>query len=540
MSEKLAAQVAKLKDEGNALFTQKKFSEAHRKYTEAIRKDDKNAVLYANRAACCLSMKRYMDASKDALLAIEIDPNYSKAWARRATALEVLSQDDAAIHCWRKAIATLPKQNLTAAELQQKEQYEKQLAAALRRIEDLEAHPTEAGSPVLPALAPWIRAQTLREEIRSQGPAGLNSSVWVILGAYDEFNEGSKKLMAQRYMNVPGVGLQVVAAAGALQNLSNGIMRDSRIFYLSSMSWIDSFNKQILFECEYARAWKDGGATFVKEQALKRQREEGFDGVRRSLSVTLRHWLLLGFLEGRIKGNYGTEIEYLTRVIEVLDWGRKVWRDVSEDDKGVIFLDSFYMGVRAMLMQAYMYLHAENPGPNAKVQPKVLLEEAQNFLQEFENISSPSKNPDPGFCSSFYIYPKGQAYASMAYAYGQMSHIAIRKRERNKVILDFCDKAAKGYLKAASYYPTDDENHVWFLNCALEFSFSTSTPVRGLLPIMERIRLAIPEMKKIWQFSALAKTRDKSLNLTLKAEENIRKGLKSGKVKMGDVGTLDR
>lgn len=52
------AEAAKLKDEGNALFIKKKYSEAHAKYTEAIAMDDQNAVFFANRAACLLNLNK--------------------------------------------------------------------------------------------------------------------------------------------------------------------------------------------------------------------------------------------------------------------------------------------------------------------------------------------------------------------------------------------------------------------------------------------------------------------------------------------------
>lgn len=55
MSEPTAAQ---LKDEGNELFRKQDYVGAMAKYTEAIALDDKNAVLYANRAACNHGLNR--------------------------------------------------------------------------------------------------------------------------------------------------------------------------------------------------------------------------------------------------------------------------------------------------------------------------------------------------------------------------------------------------------------------------------------------------------------------------------------------------
>jgi stress-induced-phosphoprotein 1 len=52
------SKAVQLKDEGNIFYTQQDYVQAYTKYTEAIAKDQSNAVLYANRAACCLAMKK--------------------------------------------------------------------------------------------------------------------------------------------------------------------------------------------------------------------------------------------------------------------------------------------------------------------------------------------------------------------------------------------------------------------------------------------------------------------------------------------------
>lgn len=48
-----------LKTEGDTFYFRKDYRRAAQKYTEAIKEDDSNAILYANRAACYLPMKRY-------------------------------------------------------------------------------------------------------------------------------------------------------------------------------------------------------------------------------------------------------------------------------------------------------------------------------------------------------------------------------------------------------------------------------------------------------------------------------------------------
>lgn len=56
----LKAQAALLKGEGNTYFAAKEFVDAEAKFTEALALDDKNAILYSNRAACRLQLGKWV------------------------------------------------------------------------------------------------------------------------------------------------------------------------------------------------------------------------------------------------------------------------------------------------------------------------------------------------------------------------------------------------------------------------------------------------------------------------------------------------
>jgi len=125
------------KEEGNALFAEAKYADAHAAYTEALKliavaagdgdgrddndDDDANpadasasataapaaapapplfakerAVFLCNRAAAALHLVRYEDAISDCSAALALDADYAKAYLRRATAHEALKQFAAA------------------------------------------------------------------------------------------------------------------------------------------------------------------------------------------------------------------------------------------------------------------------------------------------------------------------------------------------------------------------------------------------------------------------------------------------------------
>jgi stress-induced-phosphoprotein 1 len=114
--------------------------------------------------------------------------------------------------------------------------------------------------------------------------------------------------------------------------------------------------------------------------------------------------------------------------------------------------------------------------------------------------------------------------------------------------------AGNFYVEAAGKYPEDDENHVCkstfalvtafghyllpsdFLNCGVQCFFKCGTPLRETLPILKRIRLAMPKMKRIWNASAMSKQgRDKVLARALTLETKLLDAIKKGDFTLDDL-----
>lgn len=167
-----------------------------------------------------------------------------------------------------------------------------------------------------------------------------------------------------------------------------------------------------------------------------------------------------------------------------------------------------------------------------------LYEESQDIVRDVdEALGTRSLNTavDPGFVSSFFIYPKGQAYAMQGFYHNQMARRCALAGESVEAVRDHTSKAAKAYLQAGHTYPDDDEMHPWFLNCALEGLYRSGTPIKDVLPVLASIRLSIPKMKEIWEHSAMALGgRDKALQQAVWNEEDVLKGLAEGKYTMED------
>jgi stress-induced-phosphoprotein 1 len=75
------------RERGNELFKKGDFSSAIREYNEAIARNDKDAKNYSNRAACYMKLMAFPEADKDVDKALELDPNFVKAYIRKAAIL---------------------------------------------------------------------------------------------------------------------------------------------------------------------------------------------------------------------------------------------------------------------------------------------------------------------------------------------------------------------------------------------------------------------------------------------------------------------
>ena len=88
------------KEEGNKLFKAGKYVEAIDEYTEAIKRNPKEHVLYSNRATAYCKVMRWGAAMDEC---IKLEPKFVKAWIRKGKIQHVLKQYHKALETFRKA-----------------------------------------------------------------------------------------------------------------------------------------------------------------------------------------------------------------------------------------------------------------------------------------------------------------------------------------------------------------------------------------------------------------------------------------------------
>ncbi|KAJ7757786.1 hypothetical protein DFH07DRAFT_819307 [Mycena maculata] len=497
---------AELKAQGNTLFTAKKFKEAGKKYTEAIQAGDEVAdpeglaVLYANRAACRLSLKRYMDAHDDAKKATKLDPTYAKAWARLASADDAMGNYPTSEDYWKHALDALPKSNLTPAEETQKAQYQAGLDAAMLNTANMKSTPIVGKEAVIvhdsQGRMPWDRAATIVDTLRVQRPVDVTSSAWVIHGAYEEFMEGVQKM---KELTLNHATKEMRGRPGAVAALTNGLLRDIRVMHFTDNEFISRYNKQMEVEQYVYKPWAEAGPEVVIKEALARQRSQGWDSVRGSISLTVRAWIMRAVMDGGLRQRHDIAVEFYKRALDVLRSLRETWILAPKDDRGAVFEQSFMFGIQNHYLDEMMQSYSHNPDSELLEE---LFKEADRLIREVdEALRQPQSQEqvDPGFISSFYVYPRGAGFSMRGMYYNRKAMASPNdKRELHR-------KSALEYLKAAECFPQDDEKHPWFLNIALGNMFASHLfPLRETLDVMKKIRLSVPVAKKIWGFSSLS------------------------------------
>lgn len=99
-------QINLLKEKGNAALTAGKFDEAIQAYSDAIKLDESNHVLYSNRSAAYLKAAKLQEALADAEKTIQISPSWPKGYSRKGAVLFALEKFDQAFTTYNKGKLT--------------------------------------------------------------------------------------------------------------------------------------------------------------------------------------------------------------------------------------------------------------------------------------------------------------------------------------------------------------------------------------------------------------------------------------------------
>ncbi|KAJ7024391.1 hypothetical protein C8F04DRAFT_1131782 [Mycena alexandri] len=479
--------VEALKAEANVLHGQGNYQGAYQKYSEAIKEKQNDprilSILFANRAASCLGMKEYLDALSDGQKAAQTDPSYVKGWA--------LEEWNMSRRAWTSALERLPETDLSPAEVTGLKAADAAQATRQASVDGGKYHheiPLSASNDF-----PWMRALALAE----QEKLILNSM-------QPDFIRGMTAMRQMVVKNRRGHA-DIQSSPSVLTDLTNGILRDERVFHAYGQ-FFDQLENQIQFEVRLTNAWGIVGPKQIEKEVPERLRKLGWLPVRRALAITVRIWLMKGFLDSNM-GAFNGGVEFYKRILDVLEWGRRTYPDVPSEERGVIFEGSFVRGVRRLYIPAVLSLHRKN-GDSCGYTLEDIRDLAEDLKAETEaSPRTPDSYLDSGFYASFWVYPIAEALSIIGWYHMQLGFRRIDKQqgfdpEANDDFL----KSSEYYIQAAEKHPMDDEKHPYFLAVAVEALWWGGAKLEVILPVCRRIRAAMPEADEIWACSQMAKT----------------------------------
>ncbi|KAJ7492235.1 hypothetical protein FB451DRAFT_1021432 [Mycena latifolia] len=491
----------RLKVQGNALHEKGDYQGAYEKYTDAIAHDPTNAILYANRSASNLAMKERQSLTQSM-------PRPGQDWP---------TQRRQCFDAWETALACIPSQDLTSGQ--------KALQAQFR--EGLKASKVAKANPPAPSRLIAVPIGRAKNDIRKMPWVRAAALEKKVLAAQD-LSSAIVLLYASRVRKFALAQLACITGLQAIQGMTNGILIDRRCFYMDK-DWGKQYIEQLKFEGEYYQAWGKGGAQLVLEQAPGRLHREGWSAVGPALCMTVRTWIMQGFLSGST-GSQGVAADYFRNALTVIEWGRETWKDVPRSDRGDIFDVLFMRSVNRLFVAAVMdWLDTGDAECPYTLQD--LAKFARDMIQELDFNTPESVNEDqyhpkhPGHYAAGWIYPRADALGALGWFHLRLAKTA-KTVEDKKIHLA---AAARYYMESVETYPADDEFTVLFQCIALDAFLEHGTPLRHTLPICKRIRRSIPNVLEIWEFSAMAKRRDAGVLEVAKWELESQRGLLVGK-----------
>lgn len=99
----------KEREKGNECFKEQKYPDAIKHYTEALRRNPKDAKAYSNRAACYTKLGAMPEGLKDAEKCIEIDPKFAKGYTRKGAIQFFMKEFDKALETYQEGLKHDPQ-----------------------------------------------------------------------------------------------------------------------------------------------------------------------------------------------------------------------------------------------------------------------------------------------------------------------------------------------------------------------------------------------------------------------------------------------
>ncbi|XP_008314169.1 RNA polymerase II-associated protein 3 [Cynoglossus semilaevis] len=282
------------KEKGNTFFKDGKYDDAIESYTRGMSVDPYNPVLPTNRATAFFRLKKYAVAESDCNLAIALDGNYFKAYARRGAARLALKKLESALEDYEMVLKLDPGNTEAQNEVV--------------KIKEALGHQTvqnEAPQPKQEAVPADTEQQRLMEEQRRRQEAVLQKDRG---NAY--FKEGKYEAAVQCYsQGMEADGLNVLLPANrAMAFLKLEKYKEAE----------EDCTKAIHLDSTYSKAFARRGTARVALGKVEEARED-FQELLKLEPGNKQALNELQKLDMRLSGLLDTEVGCQRRTVQPID-----------------------------------------------------------------------------------------------------------------------------------------------------------------------------------------------------------------------------
>ncbi|XP_075713132.1 RNA polymerase II-associated protein 3 isoform X2 [Rhinoderma darwinii] len=243
------------KEKGNNYFKAGNYDEAVQFYTRGMNADPYNAVLPTNRASAFFRLKKYAVAESDCDLAIAINRNYWKAYARRGACRLALKNFQGAKEDYEKVLEMDPNNFEATNELKKIALEMQSSSSTLQQKEDISENIKEKSSEICEEEKKHIEAQQMKQKAIVQKDLG---------NAY--FKEGKYELAIESYTH------------GIAADSTNALLPANRAMaYLKIQKYMEAeedCTQAIALDTSYGKAFARRGTAKVMLGKLGEAKED--------------------------------------------------------------------------------------------------------------------------------------------------------------------------------------------------------------------------------------------------------------------------
>ncbi|KAF5332705.1 hypothetical protein D9611_005213 [Ephemerocybe angulata] len=442
-------------------------------------------------------MNKNAEATQDCRKALDLDPDYGKAWGRLGKATQALNIWDASINAFQKALDLLPKDNLTALDRKSQVEYAEGIAKTKAlRSQSNKVHNIIPTAQLFSGRMPWDMAAALTPK---KIALGKPSCVFILNYAYETFKKAITRF-SEEMIEQSSETKTSTAKPNLVKLFSDVILADHRVFNLpSAPDFHKKLTKAAASENDLFRGWAKQGPATVKKEVLQRLETETWETVSPAIEITIRSWIFFGFLKAHVSDQTKLSQEMYANALDVLQWGLETFPDVPNEERGMIFAPEFVRVVKRLYLIA-MREDIASFGTKSMFSSKQIVPIAQDIVdtvdEEMPNMQAKDQVSlyQSGHFYAHWVYPVADALAALGWCQFNNIIFSTRASERLESILT----AAQYYLDAAKICPDDDDRYITYMRMHLDCLFAAKKPLRDTLPICKRIQEAIPPVLQIW------------------------------------------